>query len=487
MSSEIAIRANGLGKRFQIYPSPRDRLKQFVLPRVQRVLRAKQHSYFYEFSALDNVSFEIRRGETFGIIGRNGSGKSTLLQILCGTLSPSDGTVEVNGRIAALLELGAGFNPEFTGRENVVMNARVLGLTQEEIEERYDSIVEFADIGQFIDRPVKTYSSGMYVRLAFAVIAHVDADILVIDEALSVGDAYFVQKCMRFLRSFIERGTLLFVSHDTGAVLNLCSRAILLEQGRVVTSGAPKVVVQRYLAALVESNQGAIELRNEDQSDIEVREVRVDPTQASLADEHSVGEDRADVRQELIDKSNLCNTIEVFEFNVKSASFGTGSAQIVSVMLLDSRTSLPLPWTAGGEIVRLRIRVRAVDTLPMPIVGFQVMDRLGQTIFADNTYLTHSLLDRSAESGDEIEATFEFRMPVLPTGDYSIGVAIADGTQNSHVQHHWIHDALIIRAHAAVTTLGLVGIPMRCIELVTHRSTGGKRSTAIAHDVAHSI
>ena len=255
-SEEVAIRVQGLDKCYQVYDRSSDRLKQFVLPRVQGWLGRKPRGYFREFWSLRGVNFEIRRGETVGIIGRNGSGKSTLLQIICGTLHPSAGHVEVHGRVAALLELGSGFNPEFTGRENVFLNAAVLGLSAAETTDRFNDIEAFADIGDFIDQPVKTYSSGMLVRLAFAVIAHVDADILVIDEALAVGDAFFTQKCMRFLRSFMQTGTVLFVSHDTAAVQNLCTRAIWLERGEIVQEGSPKEVSEHYLEAFYEAQQG---------------------------------------------------------------------------------------------------------------------------------------------------------------------------------------------------------------------------------------
>ncbi|WP_373190642.1 ABC transporter ATP-binding protein, partial [Halomonas sp.] len=203
MSAEApprVIRLADVAKHYQIYAQPRDRLKQFIMPRLQRLLGKPMRRYGREFRALDGISFEVAKGETVGIIGRNGSGKSTLLQMICGTLTPTHGEIHTQGRIAALLELGAGFDPEFSGRENVYMNASVLGLSKPQIDARLADILAFADIGEFIDQPVKTYSSGMYVRLAFAVIAHVDADILVIDEALAVGDAFFVQKCMRFLR-----------------------------------------------------------------------------------------------------------------------------------------------------------------------------------------------------------------------------------------------------------------------------------------------
>jgi lipopolysaccharide transport system ATP-binding protein len=208
MSSEdVVISVRGLGKRYEIYDRPGDRLKQFILPRMSRAVGLSARQYFREFWALNDVNFEVGRGETVGIIGRNGSGKSTLLQMVCGTLNPTNGSIRVRGKVAALLELGSGFNPEFTGRENVHMNAALLGLRSDQIEARFDDIVAFADIGDHIEQAVKTYSSGMLVRLAFAVIAHVDADVLVIDEALAVGDAFFTQKCMRFLRNFMQSGT----------------------------------------------------------------------------------------------------------------------------------------------------------------------------------------------------------------------------------------------------------------------------------------
>ncbi|NCN97074.1 MAG: ABC transporter ATP-binding protein, partial [Rhodoferax sp.] len=237
LAHTVAIRVKNLHKCFQIYASPGHRLRQFVLPRLRRWFGLPTVNYFREFWALSDISFEVKKGQTVGIIGRNGSGQSTLLQMICGTLHPTLGQIEIQGRVAALLELGSGFNPEFTGRENVYFNASVLGQSHERTHEKFADIEAFADIGDFIDQPVKTYSSGMLVRLAFAVIAHVDADILVIDEALAVGDAFFTQKCMRFLRGFMQHGTVLFVSHDTAAVKSLCSHAIWLDKGIVRKHG----------------------------------------------------------------------------------------------------------------------------------------------------------------------------------------------------------------------------------------------------------
>lgn len=240
MSSELAINVDGVSKSFPIYAKPHHRLMQMLAP-------GARERWYKEFHALHDINLTVRRGETVGIVGRNGSGKSTLLQLICGTLTPSRGVVTVNGRIAALLELGAGFNPEFTGRENVYLNGTVLGLARNEIDARFDDIAAFADIGNFIEQPVKSYSSGMYVRLAFAVAINVTPDILIVDEALSVGDEAFQRKCYARIDAIRDAGaTVLFVSHSAGTVIELCDRAILLDRGEMLVEGSPKYVVSRY-------------------------------------------------------------------------------------------------------------------------------------------------------------------------------------------------------------------------------------------------
>lgn len=246
-SEDFSIRVQGLSKRYEIYAQSADRLKQMVMPKMHRWAHRSERSYFREFWALRDVTFDVHRGETVAIVGRNGSGKSTLLQIICGTLTPTSGSVGVHGRVAALLELGSGFNPEFSGRENVYLNATVLGLTRAQIDERFDDIAAFADIGDFIDQQVKTYSSGMYVRLAFAVAINADPEILVVDEALSVGDEAFQRKCFARINTIRENGaTVLFVSHSAGTVVELCDRAILMDGGQMLAQGTPKFVVSRY-------------------------------------------------------------------------------------------------------------------------------------------------------------------------------------------------------------------------------------------------
>ena len=440
-SDDIAIRVTNLSKCYHIYDKPRDRLFQML---------ARGHKQYYrEFWALNDVSFEIRKGETVGIVGRNGSGKSTLLQMICGTLHPSSGSIEVNGRVAALLELGSGFNPEFSGRENVYMNAAVLGLRKEEIDARFEDIVAFADIGNFIDQPVKTFSSGMMLRLAFAVIAHVDADVLVVDEALAVGDAFFTQKCMRFLRKFKEKGTVLLVSHDTGAVINFCQSAIWLNKGISKCQGEPKDVAQMYLAELYESQQG---------------ESTVLPSLNHVDEEVSLEQPR-DMRLDFINTTNYRNDIELFSFVPSAESFGKGGGDITSVKMLDENGK-PLAWVVGGEKVKLVISCRANADMFSPIIGFYVNDRLGQPLFGDNTVNFSKQAPPTIFSRQEFEAVFEFRMPLLPIGDYSITVALAEGTQQEHVQHRWIHDALLLKSHSSSTSTGLVGVPMNNIEFI---------------------
>lgn len=247
MSSEIAIRVEQISKCYQIYDNPRHRLSQFLLPRMQRLVGMQPRKYHRDFWALKNISFEVAKGETVGIIGRNGSGKSTLLQIITGTLSPTSGEVQVVGRVAALLELGSGFNPEFTGRENVMLNGTLLGLSNEDINRKFDDIAAFADIGAYLEQPVKTYSSGMLVRLAFAVQVQVEPDVLIVDEALAVGDALFQKRCFQRIEKLVSNGTtLLFVSHDQESVRTLTRRALLLDKGRSRHWGRASDTVLEY-------------------------------------------------------------------------------------------------------------------------------------------------------------------------------------------------------------------------------------------------
>jgi lipopolysaccharide transport system ATP-binding protein len=443
-ASSSVIEVDGVAKFFEIYRKPSHRLWQMMCRGRRR---------FYEpFWALRDVSFRVGRGECVGIIGRNGAGKSTLLQIITGTLTPSSGRVLIRGRVAALLELGSGFNPEFTGRENVYLNAAILGLAKEKIDARYEDIAAFADIGEFIEQPVKTYSSGMVVRLAFAVVVHVDADILIIDEALAVGDAFFTQKCMRFLRSFIAKRTALFVSHDISAVNSLCNKAILLESGRIKQMGSPKEVAETYLKDMYEAHQGSD--ASED-----------GPSGAVLAANPAFApEDFRDMRADFINVSALRNDIRIFSFNEASAAFGKKGADITGAVLLDAENR-PLNWIVGGEPVSLQITVAVREDIFSPIVGFFLKNRLGQHIFGDNTFLAYRDNPLFLRRGTTARAIFSFIMPILEVGDYSISAAVAEGTHTEHIQHDWRHDVLLLRSVTTSCATGMVGIPMKHISI----------------------
>jgi len=438
---DSVIEASGVGKCYQIYERPEDRLKQ--------MLWRGRRRYFREFWALREVSFSVRRGETVGVIGRNGSGKSTLLKMLCGTLTPTAGTLAVHGRIAALLELGTGFNPEFTGRENVRLNAAILGLNDAEIERYLPEILAFADIGEFIDQPVKTYSSGMAVRLAFAVAAHVRAEILIIDEALAVGDVFFVQKCMRFLRKFQESGTLFFVSHDTGAIVNLCDRVLWLDGGQMREMGPAKEVCEHYLSILRESQAGV---------EPETPKGKAEPAIRALPAA------AIDQRLKFLNQTPYRNDLELFDFRREVDGYGTGAIRIVGAEFEDER-GRALSWIVDGGQVTLVVQALALVDLDGPIIGFFIKDRLGQNLFGENTYLTYLTEPKRAAKGQRLRAYFTFRMPVLPVGDYSVDVAAATGTQEEHVTHCWCNDVLVFKSHASSVHQGLVGIPMLDIEL----------------------
>jgi len=443
MSSDNIIEIQGLSKCYQIYDTPKDRLFQMFF-------RSRKQLY-REFWALKNVSFNLKKGETVGIIGRNGSGKSTLLQMICGTLTPTDGQVRVNGKIAALLELGAGFNPEFTGHENIFMAASLYGLTNEKIRDRYEKILAFADIGDYINQPVKTYSSGMYVRLAFAVIAHVDAEILVIDEALAVGDAVFTQKCMRFIRKFKENGTLLFVSHDTSSVINLCDKAIWLHQGEMITTGKAKNIAEKYLQYTLQEVYGD--------------EARLQ----SLKDEYPANEEVnvSDYTETELDPVAVDYKSQYgIEDNLNEANgWRTGAGEIIAVSFAEKLTGNSLHVFKGGESVRLLIEAQVSEDFDSPIIGFLVKDRLGQVLFGENTLPFTRDNPTPVAAGEKFKAEFSFVLPMLPNGEYSMMVSLANGDINNHVQHHWLHDALIINVSSSEVRWGLVGIKFDEVKL----------------------
>lgn len=446
-SKEFAIRVNEICKYYEIYDTPRARLKQFILPRLRNILGQVSKKYFREFWALKNVSFDIDKGDTVGIIGRNGSGKSTLLQILCGTLSPTHGEIQVRGRVAALLELGSGFNPEFTGHDNVYMNAALLGLTKSEIDDRFEKIVAFADIGEHIDQPVKTYSSGMYVRLAFAVIAHVDADILIVDEALSVGDAVFNQKCMRFIRDFQKKGTLLFVSHDLAAVQNLCKKSVWLSHGQIKKIGDSKEVANFYLQSTLQDTYGDdVQLNLNYDADAET------PYSKSY------------MQTPVTEKLQTQGSIQVKNNLIQANGWKADGAEITSVSFVSVENPAKKVFE-GGEKVQIKISAKAKWDLPEPILGFIMKDRLGQDLFGENTLPFTDRNPTKVNSGENFYAFFTFTMPFLPNGDYAVMVSVANGDLYDNVQYHLLQDAIIVHVLSSKVRWGLVGIPFDVVKI----------------------
>ena len=387
------VLVQNVSKLYRLYRRPADRLRE-LLPRAR-----PRHTDFW---ALRDIGFELQKGETLGLVGPNGCGKSTLLQIVCGILQPTSGRVVTRGRIAALLELGAGFNPEFTGRENVYLNGEIMGLSRAEIDRAMPSIESFAEIGEFIGRPVKEYSSGMYVRLAFSTAIHVDPEILIVDEALAVGDAVFANRCVRKFQELRERKiTVLFVSHDLGLVKQLSDRAILLLNGRIAAEGAPSDVINRYIGLVLAKD-----------------------------DSKAKKDDRI------------------------HASFrhGDGSSEILGVEILNARGEASTAVT-GGEPITVRVRSRFHQAKSDPMVGILIRTRIGMDVYGTNTRLERVHLG-DFQPGDELEVDFAVECWLTPQ-QYTLTVATqnADGTS-----HDWLDDAVAFdvvdtRAAAGVANL----------------------------------
>ena len=396
-SDDVAIRVSNLSKCYQIYNAPRDRLKQYVAPLLQRMGGQTPKQYFREFWALKDICFEIKKGETVGIIGRNGSGKSTLLQMICGILSPTNGSIQTNGRIAALLELGSGFNPEFTGRENVYMNAAVLGLSKEEVNERFGAIAAFADIGQFMEQPVKTYSSGMYVRLAFAVNILSNPEIMIVDEALAVGDMAFQAKCMTALNRIQERGTtVLFVSHDIGAVKSLCSRGIYLERGTVQEIGPAGDVAEHYIRGMRE------EMNSEFASTKSIASTMAEAT-TPLESQGSHDAQEFKISTE-------------FEKQVAHFRYGDGGAKVTFTELLDEDLH-PINELRFNQSVFVRVYFETSIDNEVSCNYYILDDKKNLILGADLLLVGQSLI--RTKNGGRYVVTYKTRLP-LHEGNYSV-------------------------------------------------------------------
>lgn len=437
MSSEIAIKVTNLSKCYHIYDKPHDRLLQ--------MLTRGRKKFYREFWALNNVSFEIKKGETVGIIGRNGSGKSTLLQMICGMLNPTHGTIETHGRIAALLELGSGFNPEFTGRENVYMNATLLGLSKEEIDSRFNDIAVFADIGDFIDQPTKTYSSGMAVRLAFAVQAQIEPSILIVDEALAVGDAKFQAKCFERLKQLKENGTsILLVTHSSEQIVTHCSQAILLDNGTAIDSGEPKRVVNHYLDLLFgkvsrKTNSLVIEIQPEN--------ITIKPNYG------------------------LSATIDFFSkrpgYNPHEYRWGDGAAKILDFYLAADNEPYPSAITSGQSIT-VCLSIQFLVSLLRPILGITIKTKEGITIYGANSEtLQLKEFHMPGEPGKVIQSEASFQCMLAP-GDYFISLGIATRQGEEIIPHDRRYDAIHFHVLPNTTFFGLADLSLNLTAQEVH-------------------
>lgn len=414
MSSKIAIQVQNLSKCYQIYQRPQDRLLQ--------MLPFNHRQYYDEFWALRDVSFTIQTGETVGIIGRNGSGKSTLLQMICGTVSPTQGTIQTNGRIAALLELGAGFNTEFTGRENIVLNASILGFSQQDINHRMDDILSFSELGSFIDQPVKTYSSGMFARLAFSIAIHVDPDILVVDEALAVGDAKFVAKCMRRIKDLQKSGvTILFVSHDVGSVRTLCDRAIWLDRGELRNDGDVFPVTGQYTEYMFQDEPSEQDILSE-----QIQQQMVDEPSISTTNTLPVDSRVDDIIHESSSNSDISN------FARPVTHWGSHQGIIKSVHLLNHQGTHKdvIMWDEDVEIV-----INLLIPLSIPreslSIAFSIKDLKGTDLLVSTT---HDFNKDATPSIENFSVHFRFRNQ-LTTGKYLI-VAAVENREYSDIHYY---------------------------------------------------
>lgn len=424
MSSEIAIKVENLSKCYQIYEQPRDRLKQAIYPKIQKFFGQTEKQYFSEFWALRDISFEVKKGESVGIIGRNGSGKSTLLQIITGTLSASTGKVTTQGRIAALLELGSGFDPDFTGRENVYLNGALLGISHQEIDARFDSIAAFADIGEHLDQPVKTYSSGMLVRLAFAVQVQVEPDILIVDEALAVGDALFQKRCFQRIERLVSNGTtVLFVSHEQESVRTLTNRALLLKGGRSKAWGLSSDVVLEYRRLLHEEETTYL---------------------SSLTNEMSASKTKESEENIVVDENASRS---------EKMSFGDGGVKILSVHTLSAENQACNIFYPGQGL-KIKITCQSSIKISNLNVAVRIRNKEGVKIYSWGT-LNQDMAaiasgsdrnlfwNRHIEPGEQFEVILEAPCN-LGANLYEIQAAIShENTPDYQSQRmlHWVDEA----------------------------------------------
>lgn len=461
MSSEKAIEVVGVSKCFQVFDKPSQRLKQALSNRSARFRGSKPEKHYKEFWALRDINFAVRRGESVGIVGRNGSGKSTLLQIICGTLRPTSGSVRTNGRIAALLELGSAFNPEFSGRENVFINAAVLGFSESETRKRFDSIVDFADIDGFIDQPVKTYSSGMRLRLAFAVQAQLEPAILVVDEALAVGDARFKAKCFARLHRLKEAGTsILLVSHATEQVVTHCDTALLLNAGEQVRIGEPREIVNEYLDLVFgrtpastsdkADNIGPVKATNELQPGIEAQTGRTESPPPIQAPAPAI-----DTLSDHDDSQNNYATHP--NYNQHEYRWGDRAALITDFKL--SANGIDYPATVNtGDRLALRFLITFAREVVRPILGLTIKSKEGVTVFGTNSErLNLEHMRDAGRQGTSLQVDIDLDCQ-LGGGDYFVSVGLASRGPEGVTPHDRRYDSIHLNVSPVHESYGLVNM-----------------------------
>ena len=419
MDKNLAISVQGVSKIYKLYDKPIDRLKEAV--------SLTHKSYHRDFFALSDISFEVKKGETVGIIGTNGSGKSTILKIITGVLSPTTGTAEVSGNISALLELGAGFNSEYTGLENIYMNGTMMGFSRQEMERRMDDILRFADIGDFVNQPVKTYSSGMFVRLAFALAINVDPEILIVDEALSVGDVFFQAKCYRRMEEMMKNGTtILMVSHDMGSIFKYCDKVVLLNRGHFVAQGEAGKMVDLYKKILANQTDELAEALIEQK-----KEALGLPVEAAVSDKR------------MKDRMNL---------NPEVQEYGDGRASFEDFGTLDARgnvTNLLLK----GEMFTIRERVRFHAPIENPIFTYTLRDKKGTDITGTNTLFEGTEI-KPVKDGDVYTVSFRQKMN-LQGGEYLLSMSCTGYENGEHVVYHRLYNVLSLTVISNKNTVGL--------------------------------
>ena len=447
--NENAIEVRGVSKFYNLYERPQDRVKELF-----SLTKKKYHTLY---KALDQVSFTVKKGETLGIIGRNGAGKSTLLKLITGVITPSEGTVETHGEISALLELGTGFNPEYTGYENIFLNGSMRGFSDEEMQEKVKEIVDFADIGEYMGQPVKTYSSGMFARLAFAVMISFKPEILIVDEALSVGDIFFQQKCNTFMKEEMKGVTKLLVTHDMNSIANMADRVILIDRGKIIREGKPLEVIEDYLKLLHTSvfQSEAAAAKDED--------ARLETAERSEAAEQKAVAAEAAEREK-----------EKAEIGwVDSPKESIGGAQDILIdrcrMLINGEA---VDVVKPGDAVRIELLLHSKKDADNIIIGYTFKDKYGNSIFAQST-LGEGIMIEGVKQGEVRKASLSFHWPEVKEGDYFLTLGLGEGyDQMVHTVQCWVHSVLHVQAIALKPMHGVINhvIEEFKIERIEHES-----------------